>query len=85
MGIFGSSEEKTEEKTVDSTGHVNNNIVIQEAADTHQQLIVNEKLFYITSLLVIFEIIKLGVFIFSGYKRRLKKMYGKNNVSTGKP
>lgn len=29
MGIFESSEENMEEKTMDSTGHVNNNIVIQ--------------------------------------------------------
>lgn len=73
MGIFGSSEERVEEKTVDTSGHVNNNIIIQEAEDTHNQLILNEKIFYASCLLVIFEAIKLIVYIVGAYKRKLIK------------
>lgn len=78
MGIFGSSEENVEEKNIDSAGHVNNNIVIQEAKDTHSQLIVNEKLLYASYALVFFELIKLGMYVFTGYRRRLKKAYQNN-------
>lgn len=42
MDIFRSSEEFIEKKTVDSMGHVNNNIVIQEARDTHNQKFISE-------------------------------------------
>lgn len=48
--IFGSSEERVEEKTIDSNGQVNNNIVIQEARDIHSQLQYNEKLLYIEKI-----------------------------------
>lgn len=75
MGIFGSSEERVEEKVVDSTGHVNNNIVIQEAKDTHSQVILNQKLLYATYILVCAEIIKLGVYIYCNIKKNLKKRY----------
>lgn len=82
MGIFGSSEENNEMKTVDSTGQVNNNIVIQEAADTHHQMITSEKLLFATYLLVFFEIIKLIVFGFTAFKRKIKKNYqNRNNVN----
>lgn len=62
-----------EEKAIDTSGHVNNNIIIQEAKDTHNQLIINEKLFYATCLLVAFEVIKLIVYIVGAYKRKLIK------------
>lgn len=75
MGGTSSSEERTEEKLVDSNGQVNNNIVIQEAKDTHNQLLLNEKQLYATWILVGFEFIKLGIYIFSTYKKKLKKDY----------
>lgn len=77
MGSWFSSEEtKVEEKTIDSSGHVNNNIIIQEARDTHLQMINNEKLLVATYLLCLFEIIKLLIFIIGAFKRQLKKKYG---------
>lgn len=81
MGWFGSSEERTEEKAVDSTGHVNNNIIIQEAQDTHAQMLTNEKLLVASYLLVFFEIVKLGVYIYINFKKNIKKKYegAKNN------
>lgn len=75
MGIFGSSEESVEEKTVDSTGHVNNNIVIQEARDTHQQVLIGERLMYATYVLVIAEIIKLGIYLYTQWRNKIKKKY----------
>lgn len=75
MGWFSSSEERTEEKAIDSTGQVNNNIIIQEAKDTHSQMLANEKLLVATYILVFFEIIKLGVYIYINFKKGLKKKY----------
>lgn len=75
MGWLGSSEEKTEQKTVDTTGQVNNNIVIQEAEDIHQQVAMSEKLLFATYLLVGAEIIKLCVYLFVALKKHFKKRY----------
>lgn len=61
MGWLYSSEEEVEVKTVDTTGTVNNNIIVQEARDTHSQMISNEKLLFATYLLVAAEALKLGL------------------------
>lgn len=76
MGAQSSSEEFTEEKVVDSNGLVNNNIIIQEAKDTHFQAIQSERLVYAAYVLITIEIIKLGVCTYSVWKRQLKKRYG---------
>lgn len=82
MGFFGGSEEESNEaKTVDTTGNVNNNIVLlQEARDTHEQMILNQKLVYASYALVLFEVIKLAVYIFSSYKKKLKKTLSGNKA-----
>lgn len=79
MGLFGSSEERIEEKVVDSTGQVNNNIVIQEAHDTHSQLLINEKLLWATYILIALEVIKLAVYLFTTYRKKLKKALQQNH------
>lgn len=76
MGSSESSEQKFEEKTVDSTGHVNNNIVIQEAKDTHQQVLINERMLYAAYVLIVFEVIKLAIYMYTQCKSKLKKKYG---------
>jgi hypothetical protein len=73
--IFGSSEEKMEVKTVDSNGNINNNVIIREAADTHSQMLIGEKLLVATYILVAAELIKLGLHIFYSFKKTLKKKY----------
>lgn len=78
MGIFGSSEETNEEKTVDSTGHVNNNIVIQEARDTHSQMLINERMLWATYILVTAEVIKLGIYLFTQWRNAIRKKYSKS-------
>lgn len=76
MGSSQSSEEqKYEEKTVDSNGHVNNNIVIQEARDTHSQLIIEEKLLLVAYAVCIIEVVKLGIYFFEACKKYFKKKY----------
>lgn len=75
MGIFGSSEERRDEKMVESTGHVNTNIVIQEARDTHDQLKINEKMLMTMYLMCFIEIIRLGIYLFCNFKKSLKKRY----------
>lgn len=82
MGWFSSDEEVTETKMVDSNGQVNNNIIIQEAKDTHNQMLINEKLLMATYWLVAAEILKLGLYCFQTFRRMLKKKYqptGNNN------
>lgn len=77
MGLFGDSEESIENKAIDSSGNINNNIILrEEARDTHDQLLLNQKLFIASCLLVAFETIKLTMYIISSYKRKLKKAIG---------
>lgn len=78
--LFGSSEENVEEKMVDTNGNVNNNIIIQEAKDTHLQAALSEKLLCATYALVIFEILKLGICSYNMWIRRMKKKYNNNNA-----
>lgn len=81
MGSSSSSEEDTEIKTVDSTGPVNNNIILQrEARDTHSQMILNQKILFVGCIMVLFEIIKLAIYLVNSYKKRVKKAYVGNNA-----
>lgn len=75
MGIFGSSEENIEQKVVDSTGQVNNNIVVQTAHDTHHQMMTSEKLLMATYVLIGIELLKLTICSYGALKRKIKKRY----------
>lgn len=75
MGIFGSSEETIESKAIDTNGQVNNNIIIQEARDTHAQMLLNEKLLFASYLLVASEALKLVIYVCHTVKKVLKKKY----------
>lgn len=77
MGIFGSSEETIENKAIDTNGQVNNNIIIREANDTHSQMILSEKLLIGTYVLIGLEAVKIGICLFSAYRRHVKKKYQK--------
>lgn len=72
-GWFSSEEKKVDEKMIDSNGHVNNNIIIQEAQDIHHQMVLDEKLLFATYILVLIGIIRLAIYLFNAYKRNLKK------------
>lgn len=80
-----SSTENVEQKAIDANGNVNNNIIIQEAKDTHSQMIANEKLLVATYFLCAIETIKVGVYIFLKYKKNLKNKYTNNRAPTGNP
>lgn len=77
MGIFGSSEENVEQKTVDSSGHVNNNNIIQEAHDTHSQMLTNEKMLLATYILVAAEVMKFAIYVFTQWRSSIKRRYKK--------
>lgn len=79
MGWFSSSEETNEENLVDSNGHVNNNIVIQEARDTHTQAALSEKLLFATYILVGLEMVKLTICCYNMWRRQIKKKYNNKN------
>lgn len=74
MGSSQSSEE-TEVKAVDSNGNINNNIILQEAHDTHAQMVINEKMLWAAYALVLAEVIKLGIYMFNVFRKTLKKKY----------
>lgn len=80
MGSSESSEQRTEEKMVDATGQINNNIIIQEAKDTHIQMLLNEKLLMASYILIGFETIKLIVYCYTQYQIKMKKKYAKKNA-----
>lgn len=82
MGIFGSSEENTEVKTVDSNGHVNNNIIIREAEDTHTQMLANQELLYVTYGLLGLELIKVAIYAYHAFQKRMKKRYQGTQTSS---
>lgn len=83
MGFFfGSEEQQIEEKAIDSTGHVNTNIIVQEARDTHHQMVISQQLLNTTYALVIIETIKLCLCLFNAYKKKIKKTY-RNNANNG--
>lgn len=83
MGWFDSSEENSiEEKTIDTNGQVNNNIVIQEARDIHHQMQNGEYLMMATFLLCFIEIIKLIIYFYNNYTKKMKKKYQQNQSST---
>lgn len=78
MGIFGSSEEHIEEKLIDTTGQVNNNIVIQEAKDVHEQLKTNENTFIVLCVMCSIEVIRLGLYLYYKLRKNIKKQYNNN-------
>lgn len=69
------SKEDTEVKTVDSNGNINNNIILQEARDTHTQMVIGETLLFATYLLVGFETLKLIIYMVQSFRKMLKKKY----------
>lgn len=75
MGLFGSSEERIDEKVIDTAGNVNNNIIIQEARDTHDQVRINEKMLHTMYLMCGIEIAKLIIYAFHRFKKSVKKRY----------
>lgn len=75
MGSSNSSEQKSEERTIDSNGQVNNNIIIRQAEDNHQQVLINEKMLYATHTLILFEVIKLAIYLYTACRNKLKKKY----------
>lgn len=76
MGIFGDSDEET--KMVDSNGQVNNNIIIQEAADIHDQTRNSERVLSVMYIMVVLEAIKICIYIYNSFVRRMKKKYRNN-------
>lgn len=73
MGGTTSHEEK---KTVDSTGEVNNNVVVQETVDVY-----SSEMVILLSILCILKIIELGCYLYTTHNRNLKKKYSQSQGS----
>lgn len=67
---MGSSPSQHETKTIESTGHVNNNLVIQETEDVYSMEIV-----ILLSVLCILKILEIGIYLYTKYKQQMKKKY----------
>lgn len=77
-GLFSSAKEE-EVNVVDSKGHVNNNIVIQAARDTHEQMLMSESLLWATLFMCLCEIIKLFIYVYNAHNKKIKRKYQSNN------
>lgn len=85
MGAQPSVETNSEEKTVDTNGQVNNNIIIQEARDTHLQTIQGERLVYAAYILMAIELLKLAICTYTLWKRQMKKKYATTQARNAVP
>jgi hypothetical protein len=75
MGLGFSKLENTETKVVDSTGEVNNNVVVQQEApfDIH-----SNELIALVGTICLIKIIELIYFLYKVHTKTIKKKY-KNN------
>lgn len=73
MGWFSSEEV---DKTVDTTGTVNNNVIVSDTVDVH-----NDHIVTILYVLAILKIIEMLYVIFKVYNKQNKKKYMKRGLS----
>lgn len=67
---MGSSQSQQETKTIESSGQVNNNVVIQETEDVYSM-----ELVILLSLLCALKILEMGIFLYNKYKQQMKRKY----------
>lgn len=67
---MGSSESKSEEKTVDATGNVNNNVVIGGRVDIYSLDII-----ILLGIICILKIIEFVYFIYNKHYKKMKKRF----------
>lgn len=75
----GGSSKPTETKTVDSTGTLNNNLVIENSVPVH-----NSEINILLYILVAIQIINLLLIIYREHQKNLKKKYLKQNNNTAR-
>lgn len=76
---MGGGESKEETKTIDTTGNVNNNVVIQESVPIH-----NEEMKILLYVICVVKIIQFIFFIYKFQVRRLKKKYNCSRIDIQK-
>lgn len=67
---MGSSQSQHETKTIEASGQVNNNVVIQETEDVYSMEIV-----VLLSLLCALKILEIAMFLYNKYRQQMKKKY----------
>lgn len=72
--LFGDSSEET--KVVDTTGNVNNNVVIAQSVPIH-----NDELLIILYIIVAIKIVELIYLVFKAYNKYQKKKYVRRGIS----
>lgn len=70
---WGQSKEVTETKVADSTGTINNNIIIRDPVEIQNHLIVA-----LLAIICGIKILELGLYIYREHKKTLKKKYINN-------
>lgn len=66
MGFFGSSEEQT----LESTGEVNNNVIVGNAVN-----IENDEIVTLLKIICILKVVEFGYICLRSYQRHVKKKY----------
>lgn len=75
---MGSSTSTDEKKTVDLTGTVNNNVLVNnEITADHFEVII-----ILLAIIVVLKVVEFCYFIYYKHKKQLKKRYGNNNNGT---
>lgn len=70
---MGGKESKEETKTVDTTGNVNNNVVIQEPVP-----VAMEEVIILLAIITAIKIIELVIYFYKVHTRNVKKKYSAN-------
>lgn len=80
MGWFGSAsneETKSESKSIDTNGAINNNLILRDEDQTYN--VYSQELIILIGILVVLRIIEFGYFMYSKFRGALKKKYSNNN------
>lgn len=72
MGSWFSKNEEIK-KTVESTGQVNNNVIVEDSVTIH-----NTEIIILLYIIAIVKAIEFIVFLYNAHTKRLKRKYGQN-------
>lgn len=79
---MGSSESREEVNVVDTTGQVNNNVVVEFGALRKSVHDYGMEIVILLLILCIIKILEFSSYIYINHIRKLKKKYGPGNIST---
>lgn len=72
---MGTESSKEETKTIDSTGNINNNLVLEGPVD-----IKSTEVIIFLGIICLIKIMEFGVFLYKYHSKKVKKNYDRNNA-----